>query len=97
MLGPDGATAVVRNRNPEPMVSRHINRSPSVYLSMFVGGSLAAAWISARPWDFIAAVCLGTASCAALLLFLLAKGFDQAIADYQRRRNQLARALDPRA
>ena len=74
-------------------MSKEVPRSPSVYLSMFVGGSLSAAWISARPWDYFVAICVGTAACACLLLFLLARGFDESIAEYRRRRAHEASVL----
>ncbi len=74
-------------------MSKEIPRTPSVYLSMFTGGSLSAAWISARPWDYFVAVCVGTAACACMLLFLLARGFDESIAEYRRRRAHEAELL----
>ena len=66
-------------------MTSEIPRAPSVYFSMFVGGSLSAAWISARPWDPANAVFVGTAACASLLLFLLGRQFDQAMAEYGRK------------
>lgn len=66
-------------------MSREVPRTPSVYLSMFTGGSLAAAWISARPSDVAGALSVAISSCACLLFFLLARGFDESIAEYRRR------------
>jgi hypothetical protein len=74
-------------------MSRELPRTPSVYLSMFTGASLSAAWISARPWDYFVAVCVGTAACACLLLFLMARGFDESILEYRRRRAHEAELL----
>jgi len=67
-------------------MSAELPRSPSVYLSMFVGGSLAAAWLGARPTDFLTAICVGTASCASLLLYLNGTNFNAMMASYTRRR-----------
>jgi hypothetical protein len=46
--------------------------SPKLTLCMglFSGASLSAAWISARPYDTIGAVCIGTAACALILIVL---------------------------
>ena len=41
-----------------------------LFLGLFCGASLSAAWLSARPTDVIGAVCVGTAACALVLIML---------------------------
>ncbi len=55
----------------------------TLFLSIFSGACISAAWISARPSEIIAAVCIGTAVCATLLIVLR---FDRAFVKRGRRR-----------
>jgi len=65
-------------------MTREIPYKPSVFLSMFVGGSLSAAWFAARPGDFVGAICLASAVTAIVLIYLMNTRFDQGIAEHRR-------------
>ena len=88
----------------EPLVSRGIqaaSREPdtetmdkipphvSLCMGLFSGICMSAAWCAVRPFDVIGAVCVGTASCALLLIVLR---FDRVLIRKQRRRTD---AIDP--
>ena len=58
--------------------------TPGLFLSIFVGASLAAAWISVRPSDFLGAACIAIGCAACLFIVLRLYGYT-AVADDGRR------------
>lgn len=56
----------------------------SLFMGLFSGVCISAAWCAVRPFDVIGAVCVGTATCALLLIVLR---FDRALIRKTRRRD----------
>jgi hypothetical protein len=66
----------------EPLSSRLI-----ISLGLFSGICISAAWVTVRPFDTFGAICMGTATCALMLIVLR---FDRAILQVGRRESDQA-------
>ncbi len=58
----------------------------TLFLGLFSGICVSAAWFSVRPDEIVGAICIGTAVCATLLIALR---FDRALVRKSRRRTDL--------
>ena len=63
----------------------------SLFLGLFSGICMSAAWCSVRPFEVVGAVSVGAATCATLLLVLR---FDKALVRKARRRGDVRGALE---